>query len=275
MLDTTQAKADPFEASRAFLARHGYPEGDNWERPTSEARFPDGAHFRIEVPTVNSADAVKTLVRIVEEEAGVKINRIDQTAGIMRFSDAEHEAYLDVDERTTSRSSSRLGPRGIYDIGAQKLVNSGVGPCVGAAHPRHGADCLRDGGHQAHLCHGRARPADFRRGNAHSRPQDAAGRRHSRGREADGVGPHGTQQPGDLPDARGSRGGHHRLAARPRLLHPRGVARRGAHPAPRPHRQPAGDRRLPALLRRTGDDPHLRAGAAQDRLVGAGAPRAW
>ena len=124
MLDTTQAKVDPFEASRAFLARHGYPEGDNWERPTSEARFPDGAHFRIEVPTVNSADAVKTLVRIVEEEAGVKINRIDQTAGIMRFSDAEHEAYLDVGRENDIEIFFALGPRGIYDIGAQKMINS-------------------------------------------------------------------------------------------------------------------------------------------------------
>ena len=30
MLDRTQAKADPFEESRAFLAEHGYPEGDIW-----------------------------------------------------------------------------------------------------------------------------------------------------------------------------------------------------------------------------------------------------
>ena len=124
MLDRTTVKADPFEESRAFLQRHGYPAGDIWERPTSEARFPDGAHFRIEVPTVNSADAVKTLVRIVEEEAGVKINRIDQTAGIMRFSDKEHEAYLDVGRENDIEIFFALGPRGIYDIGAQKMVNS-------------------------------------------------------------------------------------------------------------------------------------------------------
>ena len=124
MLDRTKTKAAPFEESRAFLAKHGYPSGDIWERPTSEARFPDGAHFRIEVPTVNSADAVRTLVRIVEEEAGVKINRIDQTAGIMRFSDKEHEAYLDVGRENDIEIFFALGPRGIYDIGAQKMINS-------------------------------------------------------------------------------------------------------------------------------------------------------
>ncbi len=113
-----------FHESRAFLAKHGYPAGDIWERPTSPARFPDGAHFRIEVPTVNSADAVATLVRVVEEEAGVKINRIDQTQGIMRFSDKEHQAYLDVGRKHNIEIFFALGPRGIYDIGAQKMVNS-------------------------------------------------------------------------------------------------------------------------------------------------------
>lgn len=113
-----------FEESRSFLRKHGYPEGDIWERPTSPARFPDGAHFRIEVPTVNSADAVRTLVHVVQEEAGVKINRIDQTAGIMRFSDKEHEAYLDVGRENEIEIFFALGPRGTYDIGAQKMVNS-------------------------------------------------------------------------------------------------------------------------------------------------------
>lgn len=113
-----------FEDSRAFLAKHGYPAGDIWERPSARGRFPDGAHFRIEVPTVNSADAVKTLVHIVEEEAGVKINRIDQTAGIMRFSDKEHQAYLEVGREHGIEVFFALGPRGTYDIGAQKMVNS-------------------------------------------------------------------------------------------------------------------------------------------------------
>ena len=113
-----------FHEARAFLAKHGYPTGDIWERPTSTACFPDGAQFRIEVPTVNSADAVLTLVRIVEEESGVKINRIDQTAGIMRFSDKEHQAYLDVGREYGIEVFFALGPRGTYDIGAQKMVDS-------------------------------------------------------------------------------------------------------------------------------------------------------
>ncbi|MDJ0951102.1 MAG: peptidase [Alphaproteobacteria bacterium] len=124
MPDTPLREPDAFADTRAFLEKHGYPRGDLWDRPISDARFPDGAHFRIEVPTVNSADAVRTLVRIVREESGVTINRIDQTAGIMRFSDKEHEAYLDVGREHDIEIFFALGPRGIYDIGAQKMVNS-------------------------------------------------------------------------------------------------------------------------------------------------------
>lgn len=111
-----------FDESRAYLKKLGYPPGDDFSRPTASGRFKDGAHFRIEVPTVNSADAVGTLVRVVEEEAGVKINRIDQTQGIMRFSDKEHQAYLDVGREHGIEIFFALGPRGIYDTGAQKMV---------------------------------------------------------------------------------------------------------------------------------------------------------
>ncbi|MGH6952614.1 MAG: peptidase [Alphaproteobacteria bacterium] len=120
----SQVEDAPFGESRAYLRRIGYPQGDDFSRPSSKARFPDGAHFRVEVPTVNSADSVATLVRVVEEEAGVKINRIDQTQGIMRFSDKEHQAYLDVGRERGIEIFFALGPRGTYDTGAQKMVNT-------------------------------------------------------------------------------------------------------------------------------------------------------
>src|SRR5579862_9280687 len=84
-----QTSAKMFAETRAYLRKLGYPPGDDFERPTAPGRFPDGAHYRLEIPTVNSADSVGTLVHVVQEEAGVKVNRIDQTQGIMRFSDKE------------------------------------------------------------------------------------------------------------------------------------------------------------------------------------------
>ena len=50
-----------FAESRAFAKKLGYPSGDRWSLPTSTSKFPDGAHFRVEVPTVNSAAAEEFL----------------------------------------------------------------------------------------------------------------------------------------------------------------------------------------------------------------------
>ena len=51
-----------FEETRKALKRLGLPEGDAFDLPSSDKRFPDGAHFRIECPTVNSSDAVAALL---------------------------------------------------------------------------------------------------------------------------------------------------------------------------------------------------------------------
>jgi len=43
-----------FQETRAYLKKIGLREGDLEDSPTSGKTFPDGAHFRIEVPTINS-----------------------------------------------------------------------------------------------------------------------------------------------------------------------------------------------------------------------------
>ena len=51
-----------FEATRKAMKRLGLPEGDAFDMPTSTKRFPDGAAYRIECPTVNSAETVAALL---------------------------------------------------------------------------------------------------------------------------------------------------------------------------------------------------------------------
>ena len=50
-----------FEETRMYLKKIGMPQGDAYDMPSSALRFPDGGAFRIEVPTVNSAEAVAAL----------------------------------------------------------------------------------------------------------------------------------------------------------------------------------------------------------------------
>jgi hypothetical protein len=51
-----------FEETRKYVQKLGLPPGDLFDMPTSTARFPDGAAYRIECPTVNSAEAVAALL---------------------------------------------------------------------------------------------------------------------------------------------------------------------------------------------------------------------
>jgi hypothetical protein len=112
-----------YDDTRKYLATLGYPSGDLYDLPTSPRRFPDGAQFRIEVPTVNNAEAVKVIAKMAKE-LGIVVNRIDQTHGVMRFTDKEHQDYLDLGREHGIEMFFGMGPRGLYDIGGQKLANS-------------------------------------------------------------------------------------------------------------------------------------------------------
>jgi len=81
------------EEIRKYLQKVGLPRGDIYELPTSEKRFPDGAHFRIEVPTVNSYIAMESLLEKAKDTE-ITINRIDETFGIMRHTDEELEKMI-------------------------------------------------------------------------------------------------------------------------------------------------------------------------------------
>jgi hypothetical protein len=61
MLQETRT-ARMFEETRAYLKSIGMPEGDAFDMPTSDQRFPDGGAFRIENPTVNTAETAAALL---------------------------------------------------------------------------------------------------------------------------------------------------------------------------------------------------------------------
>ncbi len=109
-----------FKDVRDYLAKAGYPPGDLNQLPDSARRYPDGGQFRIEVPTVNSVEAAAIILQECAN-AGVKVDRIDQTAGGMLFTEDEHARYLQLGHEYDVEMCFGVGPRGTYDIGAQKL----------------------------------------------------------------------------------------------------------------------------------------------------------
>jgi len=77
--------------TRDFLHSIGLPPGDLNDLPDSEKRFPDGAQYRIEIP---STEGPKCLDAVLEEaiRLGVRVHRVSQGSGVFLQTDAELDA---------------------------------------------------------------------------------------------------------------------------------------------------------------------------------------
>lgn len=114
-----------FEETRAYLKKIGMPQGDAFDMPSSDQRFPDGAAFRIEDPTVNSAETVAALLETAEKN-GVTINRITETYGMFRHTAAEIKEYCRLCHDYGCELLMSTGPRATYDTGATVLSPQGA-----------------------------------------------------------------------------------------------------------------------------------------------------
>src|SRR5450756_1295597 len=85
-LETT--RNDRMHATHNFLTRLGLPAGDAFNLPDSAKRFPDGAQYRFEIPSVEGPRALAAVLEEAERLA-VPIQRISQGSGIMLLTDDE------------------------------------------------------------------------------------------------------------------------------------------------------------------------------------------
>jgi len=114
-----------FEQTREYLKKLGMPSGDLFDMPTSTARFPDGGAYRIEVPTVNTAEAVAALLDTATKN-GIVINRVTETYGMFRHTAAEIREYCSLCNQYGAELLLSVGPRATYDTGATVLSPQGV-----------------------------------------------------------------------------------------------------------------------------------------------------
>lgn len=114
-----------FEETRKYVKSLGLPEGDLNDLPTSPLTFPDGAHFRIEVPTINSSAAVAALLE-TSDKLGITINRVTETYGIFRHTLQELKEYCKLCHDYGAELLLSIGPRATYDTSATALSPQGV-----------------------------------------------------------------------------------------------------------------------------------------------------
>jgi len=111
-------------ATRRFLEAHGLPSGDATDVPASAKRFPDGAHYRIEIPSV---EGPTVLAAVLEEgeRRGVPIHRVSQGSGIMLLTDEEIREMARLGHEAGTEVSLFVGPRAGWDTGGQVASSSG------------------------------------------------------------------------------------------------------------------------------------------------------
>ena len=92
--------------------------------PASDKRFPDGAQYRLEIPSVETPEALS----IVLEEADkhkLTIHRVSQGSGIMLLTDAEITSMCRIARDAEMELSLFVGPRAGYDTTPQPHVPAG------------------------------------------------------------------------------------------------------------------------------------------------------
>jgi hypothetical protein len=111
-------------STREFLSGIGLPSGDAGDLPDSTKRFPDGAHYRIEIP---SCEGPKVLAAVIEEaeRRGVTVHRVSQGSGIMLLDDAEIREMVRLGREAGIEVSLFVGPRAGWDTGGQVVSSSG------------------------------------------------------------------------------------------------------------------------------------------------------
>jgi hypothetical protein len=136
------------DAIRDFLAGRGLPRGDLNDLPGSAKRFPDGAEYRVEIP---STEGPRCLEAVLEEadRLEVRVHRVSQGSGVFLQTDAELDemARLAADARVEVSLFAR--PNAAWGLSATARAHAGF---AAAAHGQEQVvanlqDCLRAADH--------------------------------------------------------------------------------------------------------------------------------
>jgi hypothetical protein len=102
----------------------GLPSGDLHSLPSSTKRFPDGAQYRIEIPSTEGPEA---LAAIIEEAKrySLTIHRVSQGSGVMLLTDEEIRAMARLAHSQGMEVSLFARPNAAWDVGAMTVASAG------------------------------------------------------------------------------------------------------------------------------------------------------
>lgn len=114
------------QRTRDFLRSLGLPGEDPAELPSSTKRFPDGAQYRVEIPSVEGPEALEA-VYAEADARGVVVHRVSQGSGGMLLTRGELAAIAQFARARSVEVSLFARPVAGWDTGATSVA-SGGGP---------------------------------------------------------------------------------------------------------------------------------------------------
>jgi hypothetical protein len=112
------------QSAQTLLHELGLPVGDRHDLPTSAETFPDGAQYRVEIPSVEGPAAFRAVIE-ASQHRGILIHRVSQGSGIMLLSDAEISEMVQLGNMHGIEVCLFVGPRAPWEGTAQPLTPDG------------------------------------------------------------------------------------------------------------------------------------------------------
>ena len=113
------------EGTRSFLQSIGLPAGDLYDLPDSPLRFPDGAQYRVEIPSVEGPSCLEAVLEEAER-LDVRVHRISQGSGVLLQTDAELDAIARSAADARVEVSLFARPNAAWDTSAMARAAAGA-----------------------------------------------------------------------------------------------------------------------------------------------------
>ena len=110
---------------REFLETLDLPSGDLTALPSSAKHFPDGAQFRIEIPSVEGPRCLQAVLEEAER-LDVVVHRVSQGSGVMMLSDAELSEMAATAAAAGVEVSLFARPSALWDVSATARSPAGA-----------------------------------------------------------------------------------------------------------------------------------------------------
>jgi hypothetical protein len=107
-----------------FFNSLGLPGGDLHDLPDSPKRFPDGAQYRIEIPSVEGPATLRAVMEQAEA-LGVTVHRVSQGSGMMLQTEGELREMAAIGRQYRIEVCPFVGPRASWEGSAQSLTPDG------------------------------------------------------------------------------------------------------------------------------------------------------